>query len=303
MSDINDQISHLSDKVQEFIDDLNQISEYRLTVDIDKAKHVVNEVQDLVNKDSKELQELFKKGEQLETSIKEIEDEMGSIPDDYSDKIAKLKRGMTNSQNNVANWIAEKNQAEIALKELKEKINLIKEVDEKLKVHNADFKAYSLIQKAFSNTGIQALELDSAAPEISLTANQILSSTYGDRFTISFDTQRETKDKRTIDDFVINIFDSKSGRTKKLDILSGGETVWIKNALYYAFSVVRSRRSGFCFKTRFLDESDGTLDSDARIKYLNMIEAAHRACNANLTLLVTHSQEIKDIVDQKIELT
>ena len=300
---VNNQLNELAEQVSEINADLTQLSDYRLTVDIEKAKHIVNNVATLLDQDAKELQKMFEAKKKLEDEIEEAEKEVANIPDDYSDKINKLKRAISNSRNNIADWIAEKKQAEKELTELKSKINLIKEVDDKLKGLNANFKDYSIISKAFSNNGIQALELDSAAPDISNTANQILSSTYGDRFTISFDTQRDSKDGRKIEDFVIKVFDSKSGREKRLDVLSGGETVWIKNALYYAFSVVRSRRSGFCFKTRFLDESDGTLDSDARIKYLNMIESAHRACNANLTILVTHSMEIKEIVDQKIELT
>ena len=109
--------------------------------------------------------------------------------------------------------------------------------------------------------------------------------------------------KRKIDDFIINVFDSRSGRMKRLDLLSKGEGTLIKQSLYYAFSVIRARRTGFCFKTRFLDEADGALDSDTRVKYLKMIEIAHKMCNATQTILITHSQEIKEIVDQKIELS
>lgn len=299
---IEDKISAKSDEISECNSDLTQISDYRLTVDIDKARHVVNDVGKLVKENGDKLQVLFKEKENIAEDIKGMEEQMANIPDDFSDSIAKLKRGISNSKQNIADWSAEVKQAEKELEYLKGKMNLLKEVDDKLKDLNSKYKDYTIINKAFSNTGIQALELDSASPEISAVANQILASTYGDRFTISFETQRDGADGRKIEDFVINVFDSKSGRKKKLDILSGGETVWIKNALYYAFSVVRSRSSGFCFKTRFLDESDGTLDSGARMKYLAMIETAHRACNANLTILVTHSQEIKEIVDQKIEI-
>lgn len=300
--DCNKELEKLSAKLQDCNLGLTQINDYRLTVDIEKARHILTDVSALLKKDEEYLQTLFKEKTDLESVILDFEKQVENIPDDFSDEISKLKRWITNSQTQISDLTAEKKQAEKELLNLKEKINLIKEVDDKIQKLNSDFKDYTIIQKAFSNNGIQSLELDSAAPEISMTANQILSSTYGDRFSISFETQRDTKDGRKIDDFIINVFDAKSGRNKKLELLSGGESVWIKNALYYAFSVVRSRRSGFCFKTRFLDESDGTLDSDARIKYLKMIESAHRACNANLTILVTHSPEIKEGVDQKIEL-
>jgi DNA repair exonuclease SbcCD ATPase subunit len=178
----------------------------------------------------------------------------------------------------------------------------LRNINSKINGLNNDIKDYAIIEKAFSNSGIQALELDSAAPEISDITNAILKETYGDRFTVSFETQRDSSAGKKIDDFIINVFDAKSGRDKKLDTLCSGESVWIKQSLYYAFSVLRTRRTGFCFKTRFLDESDGSLDAESRIRFVKMIEAAHKACNASLTLLITHSAEVKDILEQKIEL-
>lgn len=283
--------------------DLTDISSYRESVDIEHARKVVYELVPLLESNAKDLQEKFDRRNTLLADIEQIEKELSSIPDDYSDKITKLKNAMVNSRELIAIWNTEKKQAESDIADLNDKIEQVREIDVKLKVLTELSKDYAIINKAFSNNGIQALELDSAAPEISIVANQILSSTYGDRFTIKFETQKDTKDGRKIDDFIINVFDSKSGRMKRLDTLCSGESVWIKQALYYAFSVVRSRRSGFCFKTRFLDEADGALDSESRAKYLKMIESAHKACGANLTMLVTHSQEIKDILEQQIMLS
>ena len=53
---------------------------------------------------------------------------------------------------------------------------------------------------------------------------------------------------------------------------------------------------------RFADESDGALDSEARLKYVSMLNSTHASGNARLTVLVTHSQEIKDVVPQTIQL-
>lgn len=299
---VQEQQNVVIDDLQKVNADLTELTNYRDTVDIDKAKEIVYQLQPLLEKNSQELQELFSKKNFIEDEIKKIEEQLASVPDDISDKLTKLKNGMLNSRESIAVWNTEIKQAEKDIAELKDKIEQVREIDRLLKEHTASSKDYGIIHKAFSNNGIQALELDSAAPEISIIANQILSSTYGDRFAIKFETQKDAKDGHKIDDFIINVFDGKTGRVKRLDTLCSGESVWIKQALYYAFSVVRSRHSGFCFKTRFLDEADGALDSESRIKYLKMINSAHRACGANLTILVTHSQEIKDILEQKLEL-
>ena len=107
-------------------------------------------------------------------------------------------------------------------------------------------------------------------------------------------------------DFIIknisSFTNSKGTELKKGDIIVSGESVWIKQALYFAFSVIRTKNTGFCFKTRFLDESDSELDSESRPRFVKMIETAHKMCNATLTILITHSVEVKDLINQKIEL-
>lgn len=302
-SEVKSEISTLNSAITEINTNLSQLSLYRDSVDIDKARFVIEQLEPLLNSDSKTLQQFFKEKEELENDIKSMEKEMEEIPEDYSDKINKTKDAISYEKETIAECKANKENAEHDLETIQSKLDVIKDIDSLIKKEMENLKDYTMIQKAFSETGIQALELDHTAPEISHIANNILSTTYGDRFSIRFDTQRESSDKRKIDDFVINVFDSKTGRDKRLDLLCGGETVWIKQALYYAFSVVRSRKSGFCFKTRFSDESDGTLDSESRVKYLRMIEMAHKECNASLTVLITHSQEIKDIAEQRLELT
>ena len=61
-------------------------------------------------------------------------------------------------------------------------------------------------------------------------------------------------------------------------------------------------RTGFNFRTRLIDESDGSLDGASRQKYMSMVESAHKYASARITILISHSQEIKDIAQQIIEI-
>lgn len=283
--------------------DIDAIDGYIETLDIDRIKYVCEQAEADLQKTLIEKKETSVKLEKAQKELKELEDMSKNQPKDYSDKIKRLERGILDTTSKIGELTAESNLCLKQLEKLRIVAEQVKDIEGKLTEHRANQHDYSIIEKAFGNNGIQSLELDTAAPEISDITNAILHETYGDRFTLSFETQRDTADGRRIDDFIINVFDAKSGRLKKLDVLCSGESVWIKQALYYAFSVLRTRRTGFCFKTRFLDEADGSLDSEARLRYVKMIKAAHKACNARLTLLITHSQEIKDILEQKIELT
>lgn len=295
-------LTDLSNQITDVSNDIISIDTYAEDIDIDQIKDLLNNTESKLAEESKRNAELKEAEHKLNLEILDLEDKLNNIPEDYTDKIARITRGIENTQEQIANLNAEISLLKKDLDAIKDSENLRKEIKSKIKGLQEDIKDYELIHQAFGNNGIQALELDSAAPEISDIANSILLETYGDRFQISFDTQRDTKDGRRIDDFVINVFDSENGRMKRLDLISSGEGTLIKQTLYYAFSVIRARKTGFCFKTRFLDESDSALDSELRVKYLRMIESAHKQCGAVQTILITHSQELKDIIDQKIEL-
>jgi exonuclease SbcC len=166
-------------------------------------------------------------------------------------------------------------------------------------------REWELISKAFGKDGIQALELDALAPGISDTANRILESAYGDRFTVTIETTRiggAGKKVKQIEDFLIFVTDSEDGERRLLDNLSGGESVWVKRAIYDAFSVIRKRNTGFSFKTAFQDETDGALDADAKVLYTRMLEAAHFENKMRHTVIITHSDSVKASIPQQINM-
>ena len=182
---------------------------------------------------------------------------------------------------------------------------LVKKEQEKclLERLTVKIKACLFIENAFSNNGIPAVELRNSAPEIAEITNRILSESYGNKFEIRFGSTSELKQKRKAnEDFNIIVYDIENGDEKTIDLVSSGERIWIKQALFYAFSIVQMNRTGFNFRTRLIDESDGSLDGTLRPKYLQMVTAAHKNANARLTMLITHSQEIKDIAQQVIEI-
>ena len=191
------------------------------------------------------------------------------------------------------------------LSEIEAKEKELHALIEELFITVKENEAWELISKAFGKDGIQALELDALAPGISDTANRILESAYGDRFRIAIETTRiggAGKKTKQIEDFLIKVIDSEDGEAVNLEDKSGGEAVWIKRAIYDAFSVIRKRNTNFVFLTCFQDEADGALDSAAKTAYCRMLEAAHSESNLCKTIVITHSNEVKAMVDQKIDM-
>jgi DNA repair exonuclease SbcCD ATPase subunit len=87
-----------------------------------------------------------------------------------------------------------------------------------------------------------------------------------------------------------------------LDNLSGGESVWVKRAIYDTFAVVRKRNTNFCFKTAFQDETDGALDAESKIRYAGMLESVHFENKMKHTIIITHSDSVKASIPQQINM-
>jgi exonuclease SbcC len=131
----------------------------------------------------------------------------------------------------------------------------------------------------------------------------MLSAAYNSRFQIEFRTTRiggSGAKVKQIEDFQIVVHDSTDGSEQLLETLSGGESVWIKRAIFDSFAIARDRKTGQRFLTVFADEADGALDPEARMKYITMIERAHNEAGRTHTIIVTHSTEIQDFIAQKI---
>jgi exonuclease SbcC len=168
------------------------------------------------------------------------------------------------------------------------------------KVELADWR---LLEQATGPDGIPALELDELGPGIADDANELLLEAYGPRYRTRFATTRiggTGSKKKQIETFEIWITDSENGDEQEIATLSGGEYIWIKEAIYEAFAKTRKKNIGIQFLNIFLDEADGALDPEARQQYLRMLEVAHRQSGRYQTFLVTHSSEIQQMAQKVI---
>ena len=252
--------------------------------------------------------EAVEEHQKLSKVLYDLQDKMDSIVDsemaeDVSEKLKETEDKLQREANRKSDLAATIKSAEKENERYKKELESVAEKKKELKELNEKITAYLFIEDAFSNNGIPAIELRESAPEIAEITNKILSESYGNKFTVRFGSISELKtNHKANEDFNILVYDSDNDDEKTIDLVSSGERIWIKQALFYAFSIVQMNRTGFNFRTRLIDESDGSLDGALRPKYLNMVTSAHNAANSRLTVLITHSQEIKDIAQQIIEI-
>ena len=107
-------------------------------------------------------------------------------------------------------------------------------VQAELKATLTALEHWRLLQRSCSKDGIPALEMDASGPEVSRIANELLSSTFGSKFQIAFETTRQTKDgKKQVETFEITVFGPEG--EKKIMVLLDGEKA-LEDQLHVSFT-------------------------------------------------------------------
>lgn len=168
---------------------------------------------------------------------------------------------------------------------------------------DAEIAHWSLLQRALGRDGILALSIDDAGPTLAGLANDLLMSCYGPRFSVRIDTQETVKStgvqKETFD---VIVFDSESDTSKSVSDMSGGERIWINEALTRAIALYQAQSSGRTFHTLFSDESDGALDPEKKGQFVRMKRRVLELGGYDQEFFISHSPDVWPLADAVINL-
>ncbi|MCE5211873.1 MAG: SMC family ATPase [Deltaproteobacteria bacterium] len=156
----------------------------------------------------------------------------------------------------------------------------------------ADMADWTYIRNACGKNGLQAMEIDGAAPLITGYANELLSKAFGSLYTVKFLTQDENG-KECLDIVTIG----EDGEEVLLDNLSGGQKVWILMALRLAMTLLSKEKGGRNFQTAFFDELDGSLDSENAVNFISMYRAFMEIGHFETIPFISHKQECRSMAD------
>jgi DNA repair protein SbcC/Rad50 len=98
------------------------------------------------------------------------------------------------------------------------------------------------------------------------------------------------------------VFDAETGQTKSVVVMSGGERIWINEALTRAMALHLARSSGRRYETLFCDEADGALDSEHKRMFMRMKREVLRLGYAR-EFSVSQTPELTQMADVVIDLT
>ena len=174
-----------------------------------------------------------------------------------------------------------------------------KEKEAQISKASKEGSIYRELAKAFGKTGIQALIIETALPEIAEEANRLLSRLTDGRMTVEFNTQRETK-KGNIQETLDIVIGDDLG-TRNYEMFSGGEAFRINFAVRIALSRLLARRAGAPLPTLIIDEGFGTQDSTGMEKLKEAINSIQG--DFEKILVITHMDELKDAFPNRIDVT
>lgn len=159
------------------------------------------------------------------------------------------------------------------------------------------------LQTALGRDGILALSIDDAGPTLSSLTNDLLMSCYGPRFSVRIDTQAEVKStgaqKETFD---IVVLDADTDEVKSVREMSGGERIWINEALTRAIALYQAQQSGQVYHTLFSDESDGALDPQKKEQFVRMKRRVLELGGYDREFFISHSPDVWPLADAVIHL-
>jgi len=148
------------------------------------------------------------------------------------------------------------------------------------------------LKDACGKNGIPALELDAAGEEFASIANTLLEE-FGYRLWLT--TLKRNRDGSLAEDFSVQVSHG-DGVVTPLQWLSGGEAVWVEAAIAVAVQIVHCRRAVAPFATAFIDEFDGSLSHENRVKYYRLLRLAHDLTNRRHTFVITQDRTLASML-------
>jgi exonuclease SbcC len=98
------------------------------------------------------------------------------------------------------------------------------------------------------------------------------------------------------------VYDADNGQAKTIGVMSGGERIWINEALTRAIALCLARTLGQRYETLFCDEVDGALDGDRKRMFMHMKREVLRAGGYEREYFVSQTQELTQMAAAVIAL-
>jgi len=243
-----------------------------------------------------DLDSLHKKILQMENDIDVMKTQMNEYIDIYNanNKYENKENTIIEYQNKLNESNAEKTYLSKIIYDATKKILELEEYKENHETYQNELAEYDLLIEFFGKTGGQIFDIEQAGNEISKITNQLLEHYTDKKLIVKFDTLKQNKkgEFKEVFDISVSINDG-DWQT----YLSDGESVLVSNAIREAMCYLRQSKD---FKTVFIDELDGSIDTDNIIGFIKLLEEGNKLNERQFTFLISHNEEVKSYLEKSI---
>lgn len=282
------QLDSAVNSINEWVDMINNIQNQ-----IEADRNSINEINELNNKCRQDIATHTEKLNTLKQDVTRF-DEINRIYIMAKDELSRLdnQEKELNSGVTVCDTIL----GQIA--ETKQKLEDTKKL---VLSKRAELRTASFMQEACGKkSGVPSLIVENAVPELESTANKLLENMLEGRLQIRLNTQVETKTTKSMKE-VLNITVLDNGYERNYETYSGAEKFVVDLAIRIAMSKFLAHRAGASVQLFVLDEGVSCADAYNREEIVNAIRSISNEFSK--VLFITHIEELKDALDQKIIVT
>jgi exonuclease SbcC len=270
-----------------------------------REKTMLDEAEKLMSQEKESAKRAAEEAQNLRDSLKADNQKKETLTSELT-HLPQLREELVAAEVEYKDFSAQRNQAQEEVGKVRAKLQRLTELEAKKKEKEAqlskaskEVSIYRELSKAFGKTGIQALIIETALPEIVEEANRLLSRLTDGKMTVAFETQKETK-KGTMQETLDIVIGDELG-TRNYEMFSGGEAFRINFAVRIALSRLLARRAGAPLPTLIIDEGFGTQDSTGMEKLKEAINSIQG--DFEKILVITHMDELKDAFPARIDVT
>lgn len=192
---------------------------------------------------------------------------------------------------------------EAALEQARKRADRVAELAAERTRLEADLADWRLLERDLGRNGVQALELDSAGPELTELANDLLHHCLGPRFSVRVESTRPSADgKKDLEGCFVFVNDAEANREAEARTFSGGERVLVGEAINLAVTMLGVRHAGMTSPTLVRDETGAALDAEKGRAYIAMLRRAADLVGAHRVLFVSHDEQLQEMADARVRV-
>ncbi len=274
-----------------------------------KIDALTKEVADILSEGKAVVKEVENQIVRAEAEIKALREQLITLTEDKT--LLNQKQTIENRIISIKKSVDDKRREESAvqvslgaiaesLKQIEEAKSKLSHVNSHVQALNTEIREWKIVADRIE--GIIPLEIDDAGPAISAITNDLLLNCYGPRFTVKVSTQDFTADGKNMkDDYDIIVYDAERGESKSLTDCSGGEEIWIEDALTKATCLFKTSRSGKQYLALFSDEKDGALHESKKLEYMDMKRRVLELGGFKKEFFISHSEAVQSRADHMVK--